>query len=285
MLDGLVGAVIGRLEPAVGSMLGIGLMMEAAVGERSAQTFVKEQEEQRDLTPFGGEAVGVAGAVTLQEGMTLELAQIVAQLVQAIASLREAEGGEDGLMDLLGRPATDVSATVQEDFHQPDDAGLVDLDAGIAHRADGDRQGDALQERKVDVNVEPLRLEGGETAGDGLEFLPDRFEIVQALLETEVLEVVGAQLVAQERRELLVLLQEGVLEVGAKDMMAMLDLVDDGGELAGDPCDVVAARRSSEILWAVSRHSPSSQLRSNSLWIGKLRLKMKLRQYSICEIE
>ena len=64
--------------------------------------------------------------------------------------------------------------------------------------------------------------------------LPTRaFEIVQALPEPEVLEVVGAELVAQERRELLVLLQEGVLEVGAIDMMAMLDLVDDGGELAG----------------------------------------------------
>jgi transposase len=35
------------------------------------------------------------------------------------------------------------------------------------------------------------------------------------------------------------------------------------------------------ILLAVSRHRPSSQLRSNSLWMGKLRLKMKLRQYSI----
>src|SRR6516162_2283796 len=30
------------------------------------------------------------------------------------------------------------------------------------------------------------------------------------------------------------------------------------------------------ILLAVSRHRPSSQLRSNSLWMGKLRLKMKI---------
>jgi len=30
------------------------------------------------------------------------------------------------------------------------------------------------------------------------------------------------------------LLEEGVLEVGAIDVMAMLDLVDDGRELAGD---------------------------------------------------
>ena len=64
-------------------------------------------------------------------------------------------------MDLLGRPAADARAAVQENFRQPDDGGLVDLDAGIAHRAYGDRQGDALQQRKVDVNVEPLRLEGG----------------------------------------------------------------------------------------------------------------------------
>jgi hypothetical protein len=92
--------------------------------------------------------------------MTLEPAQVIAQLVQAIAPLREAEGGQDGLVDLLGRPATDVRSTVQEDLQQPDDAGVVDLDAGIAHRADGDRQGDALQERKVDVNVEPLGLPG-----------------------------------------------------------------------------------------------------------------------------
>ena len=88
--------------------------------------------------------------------------------------------------------------------------------------------------RKVPVNVEPLGLVRGEAAGDDLEFLPNGLEMIQALLQTEVLEIVGAELVAQEGRELLVLLQEGVLEVGAKDMMAMLDLVDDGGELAGD---------------------------------------------------
>ena len=37
----------------------------------------------------------------------------------------------------------------------------------------------------------------------------------------------------------------------------------------------------SEILWAVIRQRPSSQLRSKILWIGKWRLKTKLRQYSI----
>ena len=85
------------------------------------------------------------------------------------------------------------------------------------------------------MDVEPLCLVAGETAGDGLKRLADLIEMVQAFPQTEVGEVVGAQFVAQERRELFILLEEGVLEVGAKDMMAMLDLIDDGGELAAHP--------------------------------------------------
>jgi hypothetical protein len=42
---------------------------------------------------------------------------------------------------LLGGPAADMTAGMQEDFEQADDAGVVDLDPGIADRADGDRQG------------------------------------------------------------------------------------------------------------------------------------------------
>src|SRR6266478_5314976 len=60
-------------------------------------------------------------------------------------------------------------------------------------------------------------------------------EMVQSLLKTEVGEVVGDQLVAQEGGELFVLLEEGVLEVCAEDMMAVLDTVDDGGQLAPHP--------------------------------------------------
>src|ERR1700750_3355943 len=59
--------------------------------------------------------------------------------------------------------------------------------------------------------------------------------MVQSFAQTEVVEVVGAQLVAQEGRELLVLPQYRALEVSAEDMMAMLDLIDDGGDLAAHP--------------------------------------------------
>jgi len=51
---------------------------------------------------------------------------------------------------------------VQEDLEEADDAGVVDLDPGIADCADSDWKGEALQQREVDVDVEPLRLETGE---------------------------------------------------------------------------------------------------------------------------
>ena len=46
------------------------------------------------------------------------------------------------------------------------------------------------------MNIEPLGLEAGEAADNSLELLPDLIEMLQALFETEVVEVVGAELVA-----------------------------------------------------------------------------------------
>jgi hypothetical protein len=145
------------------------------------------------------------------------------------------EGGEDGLVDLFGGPAADVSSAVQEDSEEADDARVLDPDPGIANRANGYRQGDALQQRKVDVDVEPLRLEGGEAAGDLLEPLAHGLEVVESLPEVEIGEVVGDDLVAQEGGELFVLFEEGVLEVCAEGMVTVLDAVDDGSELAMHP--------------------------------------------------
>src|SRR5260221_3094775 len=162
----------------------------------------------------------------------LILRRSVGELVETVTLLRELEGGEDGVRDLAGGPAADLRAGMQEDLEQADDARLVNLEAGIADGTDGDRVGEALQERKVDVDVEPLRLVAGEAIGDRLEGGAHGVEMIEPLSEAEVGEVVGSQLVAQEGPELLVLLEEGVLEVGAEDMMAVLDAVDDGGQLA-----------------------------------------------------
>src|SRR5215467_5231060 len=65
LLNGVVGAVVGGFEFARWLVSGIWAVMEAAVGERSAQSFVEEEEEERYLDSFWREAVGVAGAVAL----------------------------------------------------------------------------------------------------------------------------------------------------------------------------------------------------------------------------
>src|SRR5215467_7834656 len=167
LLNGFVGAVVSGFQFAVWLVTGDGAVVEAAVGKRTAKPFVEEEKEQRDLDAFRGEAVGVAGTIPLQQAVTFEFARVVAQLVDAVASVGEMEGGDNDLMDLLCGPAADVAATVQEDFEQTDDARIRQLDAGIADRADGDGEGETLQQREVNMDVEPLRLEAGEAICDG----------------------------------------------------------------------------------------------------------------------
>src|SRR5437764_12135009 len=165
--------MVGGFELAGRLVMGIRAVVKAAVGERAAEPCGKEQEEQGDLNPFWSETVGVAGSVTLQQPVGFELAQVVAELVQPVGAVGEVEGGEDGVVDLLGGPAADLSTAVQEDLEEVDDAGVVDFDTGIADRADRDWKGETLEQREVDVDVEPLRLETSEAAGDGLEPVAD----------------------------------------------------------------------------------------------------------------
>src|ERR1700747_639908 len=173
--------MIGGFELAGRLVMGVRAVVKAAVGERAAEPFVKEQEEQGDLNPFGGETVGVAGSVTLQQPVGFELAQVVAELVESVGAVGEVEGGRDGVVDLLGGPAADLTTAVQEDLEEADDAGVVDLDPGIADRADRDWNAEALQQREVDVDVEPLGLETRKIAADGLEPLADGSQRGRAL--------------------------------------------------------------------------------------------------------
>ena len=83
---------------------------------------------------------------------------------------------------------------------------------------------------------------------DQLEGGPHGIEMVEPLKQAEVGEIVGDQFVAQKGQELLILFEEAALEVGAEDMMAVLDLVDDRGQLAMHPAtDPLADRDDSPI--------------------------------------
>ena len=65
MLNGCIGAVVDGFEFAGRLVSGVGAVVKSAVGEGSAEPFVAEQQEQRDLDAFRGEPVGIARAVAL----------------------------------------------------------------------------------------------------------------------------------------------------------------------------------------------------------------------------
>ena len=58
--------------------------MEAAMRQWPAESLMEEQKQEGDLDTFGGELVGVAGAITLQQPMPLQFSQIIAELVEAV---------------------------------------------------------------------------------------------------------------------------------------------------------------------------------------------------------
>ena len=75
LLDGFVGAVVSGFQFARRLvMTGDRPVVEAAVGEWTAEPFVEEEKEQRNLDAFWGEAVGVAGSIPLQQAVTFEFA-------------------------------------------------------------------------------------------------------------------------------------------------------------------------------------------------------------------
>ena len=61
LLNSFIGAVVGGFELAGRLVMRVGAVVEAAVGEWAAESFVEEQEEQRNLNPLRVQR-GVASA-------------------------------------------------------------------------------------------------------------------------------------------------------------------------------------------------------------------------------
>lgn len=85
MVSGL--ELAGRLE------LGIGSVVEEAVGQGTADAFVEDDEQEGDPDPFFGKPVEAAVAVALEESVGLHLAEVVAQLIQSVGLRSEGVSG------------------------------------------------------------------------------------------------------------------------------------------------------------------------------------------------
>ena len=122
--------------------------------------------------------------------MSFEFSQVVAKLVKTVGFFGKLKTLENDLVNVLGAPGAEIVASMQQNLQEPDDASLVDLYPGIVDRPCGDRQGDALQQREVDVDVQPLGLESGETIRDRQELGTHGVQVLQAFLEAKVAEVI-----------------------------------------------------------------------------------------------
>jgi putative heme iron utilization protein len=102
------------------------------------------------------------------------------------------------------------------------------------------------------------------------EMIAERLSVPEQLVE-----VVGAQFVTQVDRELLILPEHSIAEVGAEHVMAVLDLIDDGEKLAV----VVALKAGAEDLGDLVRgQSPQAKLTASleQLVDGKVALEDKI---------
>ena len=85
------------------------------------------------------------------------------------------------------------------------------------------------------MDVQALGLETGKAVGDGAKSSAYRFQVIEPFLEAKIAQIVGTKLIAQKAGELFILFEEGVLPVNPEDVMAALDLTDDGRQLSPQP--------------------------------------------------
>ena len=69
--------MVSGFEFAIGAVCRIGLVVKVAVSQRAAESLVEEQEQERHLNAFGGEAVSVTPVRSIQQAMAFEFAEIV----------------------------------------------------------------------------------------------------------------------------------------------------------------------------------------------------------------
>src|SRR5215469_9200903 len=121
-------------------------MMEEAVGQGTAEPFVKQDKEEGHAGAFVGQAIGIAMTITFDQTMALHLAQVVAELVEAVVMVGEMEAGQNSLMNLDGRPPGDLCSAVKENFHQANHARVVNFDTRKMSGADLPRKRQALEQ-------------------------------------------------------------------------------------------------------------------------------------------
>jgi len=184
LLDGSIRFVVSGFNLGAGHVLFVGTVLKAAIGKGSVELLVEEEKEQGDRDPLVGETAGVAVAVPLDESVGFQLAKIVAKLTEAVLVARETEGGENSLVNLVDQPAIRVPPWSNTSKRRIIRVSWI-LMPGI------------LAEPCLMMDVETLGLKPGDAIGDFQKLLTQGGQVVEALFEAEVRQVVAADFISQ----------------------------------------------------------------------------------------
>src|SRR5450631_1311209 len=86
-------------------------MVEQRVCQRSADALVEQDEHEGGLGPVIGEAVAVAASDAFDQSVGFHLAKVVAELGEGVGADGQAEGAEDGLVDIGATPSVELCAS------------------------------------------------------------------------------------------------------------------------------------------------------------------------------
>lgn len=208
-------------------------MMKETVGKWAADALMEENEHEAHLDALVREAIGVVMAIAHDQSSGFHFSEVVPELAKGICPLRQSVGLDDSLVKESSREALDLVGGMEQDFHQVHHAGVLDLDAGYTGSTGGNRQGQALEQRKIEMDVEGRCLKAGKTVIHRMEGLFHLRQMLQRLLKVEVRQVVAAGFNPKEGPELLVLFDKRMLPIGPEHVMALLDAIEGGMELTG----------------------------------------------------
>lgn len=206
--------------------------MKEAVGKRTADAFMEEDEHEADLDAFVSEAIGVVMTIAHDQSPRLHLSEIIPELCDRVVVCGQSVACEDPCVKRSGGEAPDLASGMEKDFHEAHHAGILNFDAGYPGGTGRNRQGQALEQGKIDVDVEHGCLKVSKPVIHRMEGLFHLGQTLQRLFEVKVRKVVAAGFNPEERAELLVLLDEGMLAVCPEYVMALLDAIERRMELA-----------------------------------------------------
>lgn len=178
--------------------------IEKGVRDGTADALVKEDEDGHDFAALVRESIPIVAADPLDEAVGFQFADVVAELGEGVRVGCQPEGLANGLVEVGGAPTGQFHAMVEKDLHQSQDSRVVNLDARDARPACRDRVGEALEQGKIDVDVQAIGMGGGQAVSHVDEPATQGGQLVEAFGQPEITEAIHTHFDPEKGSELLV---------------------------------------------------------------------------------